>query len=259
MEADDKRRSLLNRLQKTLSDAIMLIVEEQEHHALCYRAISMMQPYAQILPQFYGNHVKDFTEEQKASLARWLEYMMITLQSANNEQARDYQRVKRRTVIILADVIEAVVKIVTATCLQDFAETSNQLRELTGYKKPICVGSDAKNAVRKWEQRLYPILPSRVDRFEYMLVYFFPDFVRPPNFKLLDTLIERRNQLTHDVIPLSENIQNDPEIPTFTAQQIDDFFVASGDFVLAMLNAVSTKITGEIASLDPRYESSIQI
>ena len=88
------QRSLLNRLQKSILDAILLLDAEYEHHALSYRSISMMNTYAQILPTFFKRHLSELDEENKRGLARWLEWVQITLNSANQEQGRDFERVK---------------------------------------------------------------------------------------------------------------------------------------------------------------------
>lgn len=256
MEAGDKQRSLLNRLQKALGDAIMLITEEQEHHALCYRSISMMQPYAQMIPSFHKTHAIHYTDEQKSGLIRWLEWVKLTLVSASQEEISDFQRVKRRSVIVLADVLEAAVEVVIATCLQHLDPAAASVRELTKYRKDIIDDAGSKLAVRSWERLLFLDYRLRSDRFTYMIRCFFPAFQPPQDIQLIDLLVENRNRLTHDIISLSRYVEPDTDCPTFSAEQIDSFFSASGDFLLALLKAMPGKLPDLIPVLDARYRSA---
>ncbi len=232
-----------------------MIVDEQEHHALCYRAISMIDPYAQMIPSFYQDKMTEFTVQEKESLSRWIEWVKTTLISASNEATRDYQRTKRRTVIVLADIVEAAMEITLASCLDHLDPVGIDLKSLTGYKKRSDATGDLKQAIRSWERKLFPRLPTRSSRFIYMIQCFFPSFAPPKNSELIDILIVSRNSFTHDLIPLSSHIQLDVADPTFTDDQIDGLFAAASDFLLAFLTSIPGDLPNAVSALNAQYTS----
>lgn len=250
-----KARSLLNRLQKSLSDAILLLAEEQEHHALSYRSISMVDNYAQIFPAFFRPHLSRLDDDTKEGIARWTRWIMITLESAAKEQARDYERVKRRTTIVLADLLEGVVESVVATCLRHLETQKVSLRELTGSKGRVDSERDLRFAVRAWEKRLFEE-PSRVARFERMLTSFFPNFALPDDASQLDRLLRLRNEYTHEVIVVTDSItpRSPSECPSH--QNIDDFFQSAGNFILAIMTAIPANLSGPLPVFDDRFRPS---
>lgn len=253
--SDDKAviRSVLNRLQKALSDALMLVVAEQEHHALSYRSMMMMEHYAQILPSFYKPHLEGFDNELKQGLGRWLEWVKITLESALHEESRDFNTVKRRAIIVLADIFEGVVESAVVTCLRHLARDQTPLRKLTGYRGKGDTEKELKFAFRTWEKRLYGSMPSRAQRFGRMISAFFPKFLIPATAGRLDDLVERRNRYTHEIIIVTDDLSDIVTLPTASAQEIDDFFAAVGDFIIAMLGAIPGNLVGPLPVFDLKY------
>lgn len=248
-----EKRDLLNRLQKALSDALLLLVEEQEHHALSYRSISMVDNYAQIFPAFWRPHTQNLDDETKHGLARWTQWIILTLESALKEHARDYERVKRRTTIVLADLLEGAVESVLASCLRHLATDKVSLRDLTGSRGNISSERDLRFAVRSWEKRVYLEGLSRVIRFEKMLSTFFPEFVLPDNAACLNELFRLRNEFTHELIVVTDSLAPRTPLKCPTHQEIDDFFHSAGDFILAMMKAVPADVKGPLAVFDDRF------
>jgi hypothetical protein len=216
----------------------------------------MMQHYAQLIV-LHSNTLGQISDEAgKLSLIRWIEWVKITLQSAEREHSHEYQRVKRRTIIVVADIVEAIVEIELATCLEHLDPSGPSVRTLTGYKRKIGRDFDSKMAVRSWERTLYVKHPSRSKRFEHMIRCFFSGFVLPENADLIDQLITYRNELTHDVIPISRVVGDVNANPNISHEQIDSFFEASGDFMLRMLTAIPGDLKDQIPAFDARYKTA---
>ena len=237
-------------------DAILLVTAEQKHHALSYRSISMMTNYAQILPTFFRPHAEIQNEKQKAGLARWLEWVEITLDSAKEEMSDDLIHVKHRTTIVVADIVEGFFESVIETCLRNLSTDEISLKNLTGHQSQNPNDRDYGYAVRSWERRLFDKYPNRTDRFNRMLRAFFPKFEHPSNFHRIDELVEKRNSLTHDVIKVSDIIDEESHKVEVSNQDVDDYFEAVGDFILAVLKAIPGDLQAPLPVFDPKFSIS---
>jgi len=238
-----KQRSVLNRLQLALSKAVLLVGQEREHHALSYRSITMMDHYAQILPIFARDHLDDLPATEWPVLARCFEWANITAQSATEERERDFERVKRNSIIVLAAIVEGVVESVVATCLRHLKTDQISLKELTGYKGKQVTERDLKYAVRTWEKNLFDATPSRAHRIAAMIAVFFPRFELPPSSARLDEVFDIRNRLTHELIVVTDEISDRPADVGVSLEDVDSFFDAAGELVISMIKAIPGDLT----------------
>lgn len=225
--------------------------QAREHHALSYRSISMVSHYALILP----DHLKNIPISEGPAVARWGDWVQITLESAKKEQGSDFEQVKRNAVIVIADIVEGAVESVVATCLRHLATDQISLRELTGHKGSSVSERDLKYAVRTWEKRLFPSIPSRVQRIAAMVSTFFPKFEAPSSSARLDAVFECRNKLTHELIVVTDQISDEAIEVGASLQEIDEFFDAAVHLILAMIEAIPGDLAEPLSPSDPRFRS----
>lgn len=231
------KRALLNALQVAQIDAIKLLFAEQEHHALCYRSIATVPRYAQLEASEFQRTASQMDQTTKGELAHGLQWVEINLESATTEIEAEYQSVIRRTIIVLADIIENLVESTIGICLLHLDPTQTSIRELTKYKKQPETERHLKQAVSAWEFRSFADFPARTQRIEHMIKAFFPAFVAPKDLEILDRLFVARNQFTHELIRLSEDdVIQAPE--NWSLARVDQAFDVASNFLLAVMTAI---------------------
>ncbi len=246
-----QQRSLLNRLQLALSKAVRLVGQEREHHALSYRSMTVMDHYAQILPVFARDHLGDLPGTEWPVLARCIEWADITAKSAAEERERNFERVKRNSIIVLAAIVEGAVESVVATCLKHLKTDQISLKALTGFKGKQLAERDLKYAVRTWEKNLFEALPSRAQRIAVMVATFFPRFELPPSGARLDKVFDIRNRLTHELIVVTDEISDQPVEVGVSLEDVDGFFDAAGELVIAIIKAIPADLAPPLPVFGP--------
>lgn len=230
-------RSVLNALQNVHADALQLFVEEQRHHALCYRSMHLMGHYTELLVGTLKPDIANMSDSDKERLAAGIEHIQYVLEGAAEEAKNGYASVIRRTTIVLSDIVENLVESTIGVCLLHIGEDAQGVRQLTKLKSNPQTEKLLKQAVRNWESSIYTDFPARTDRFNQMLRTFFPDFQPPENFVLLNELIRARNALSHDLIELQDG-QASNSGNGWTLQKIDDAFRVAQDFLIAIMLAI---------------------
>ncbi|WP_370183644.1 hypothetical protein, partial [Alteriqipengyuania sp.] len=199
-----EKRTLLNALQKSQMDAVNLLIAEQEHNALCWRSIFHVPHYSELLVEKLRVAEAGMSDVEKRNAASALQWVEINLLSAQREAREGYKSVTRRTVIVLADILENALEATIAICLQHLDPAQSSLQEVTSYRREAHAEREFKRAIRRWESKLFSTMPDRTARMEHMIGAFFPDFRVPEDASLLDELFEARNEFTHEAIRLSE-------------------------------------------------------
>jgi hypothetical protein len=231
------KRTLLNALQKAQADALQLLFVEMKHHALCYRSIGTVPHYAQLLVSTLRLTALQMDQTAKGELAEGLQWVQINLERAETEIEAGYQSVIRRTIIVLADIVENLVESTIGICLLHLDPTQTSIREVTTFKRQAATERLLKQAVRAWESRLFADFPARTQRIEHMIKAFFPAFEKPQDFEVLDRLFIARNQFTHELIRLTEEDVAEALEP-WSLPKVDQLFHVASDFLLAVMAAI---------------------
>jgi hypothetical protein len=231
------KRTLLNALQKAQVDTIELLMREMAHHALCWRSIHTIPHYSELLVQVLKPVSAGMDQAEKSRLAEGVQWLQINLESATTEITLEYNSVTRRTVIVLADIVENLVESTIGICLLHLDPTQTSIREVTAFKRQAATERLLKQAVRAWESRLFANLPIRTQRIEHMVKAFFPTFAVPRDFELLDQLFSARNTFTHELIRLTEEDSGTAE-EGWSLARVDDAFRVASDFLIALMTAI---------------------
>jgi hypothetical protein len=230
-------RTLLNALQKAQVDTIELLSAEMAHHALCWRSIHTIPHYSDLLVAALKPISAEMDQAAKSRLAEGLQWVQINLESATTEIGIEYKSVIRRTVIVLADIVENLVESTIGICLLHLDPTQTSIREVTTFKRQAATERLLKQAVRAWESSLFAKLPARTERIAHMVTAFFPAFSAPLDFELLDLLFTTRNQYTHELIRLSDDEpQGDAEM--WSLAKVDQAFKVASDLLIAVMKAI---------------------
>lgn len=250
------RRSLLNALQKAQVDAIDLLHTEMAHHALCWRSVHAVPLYSELLAANLKPLAAEMDQAAKGRSAEGLEWVLINLESATAEIGAKFKSVNRRTVIVLADIVENLVESTIGICLLHLDPTQTSIRDVTTFKRQALNERLLKQAVGKWEYSLQPTMPARTQRIRHMISAFFPSFESPSEFELLDELFTARNLFTHELIRLGEDEASDtPQI--WSLAKVDDAFKVASDFLIAVMTAIPGDLQAPIsASADARHNGS---
>ncbi len=230
-------RTLLNALQKAQVDTVELLRREMAHHALCWRSIHTIPRYSDLLIQKLQPITEGMDQTQKNRLAEGLEDIQHNLKSATNEINSKYSSVTRRTVIVLADIIENLVESTIGICLLHLDPTQTSIKEVTTFKRQAATERHLKQAVRAWEYSLFVNLPNRTQRIEHMTKAFFPNFTAPDDLDFLDQLFSARNKFTHELVRLAdEDFGADEE--GWSLARVDNAFKVACDFLIALMTAI---------------------
>lgn len=246
---NDSSQVLINRIPLAMARAIDLVSNERAHHTLCVRAPTTILNYKQTFELAWADRWQDQDEIQKSVLRQWYTQIELTELAAQRDIDRNYEAAKRRSVILLADLLEAYVE----TLLQLMQSIDDPIGEttldLTGRRpRDVDDARDMRRSIRHWERRID--LPSRLQRLLHMLRHFLPHLaVADDTATLLDEMFEHRNALTHEIIQVS----NDPasthvsaDASGITLERVDAYFDGVSDLIIATMNAwvVSPKFGG---------------
>jgi hypothetical protein len=238
-------RTLLNALQKAQVDTIELLTVEMAHHALCWRSINTIPHYSELLVSTLKPIAAEMDQAAKGRLAEGLQWVEINLQSATQEINADYKSVTRRTVIVLADIIENLIESTIGICLLHLDPVQTSIREVTTFKTQARTERLLRQAVRVWESRLFADMPARTLRIEHMIIAFFPAFEQPRDFEVLDQLFVARNQFTHELIRLSED-QSENALEIWSLAKVDQAFKVASDLLIALMTAIPGELQAPI-------------
>ena len=112
-------RPLLNMLHMAMVDAIKKVDAERGHHATCTRAIMTFPEYAELKSDKLRQSVRidRLSDDQRKIIVRHLEQILASVEVSKIEILSDFESVNRRSVIVLADLMEGVLETVTGSFL----------------------------------------------------------------------------------------------------------------------------------------------
>ena len=239
-------RDLLNALQKAQVDAIELLRMEMSHHAVCWRSIHSYPHYTELLVDRLRLVAADISEEGRARLGDGLQWAQINLDSVSNEIQQNYASVTRRTVIVLADILDNLIDSTLGLCLLHLDPTQTSIKDVTTFKGQVSNERHLQTAVDNWERSLSGKIGTRTARITHMLTAFFPEFQPPQDIELLDNLFSARNSFTHALIRLDENMPAHVERP-WTLSMVDDGFRVASEFLLAVMGSIPGDLQSPIS------------
>jgi hypothetical protein len=217
------QKELLHALWKAQVDAVELLRSEMAHHALCWRSIAIVPSHAEFFEREVRSIVDTLDDESRIRAGKDVQDVQINLECASNEVSLGYTSVTRRTVIVLADILDNLFQSTLGLCLLHLDPSQTSVKEVTRFKGSITKERDLQIAIKSWERSLSGQCQTRTARMIHMLVAFFPNFQAPNDIGLLDDLFEARNAFTHAMIRLDENSPAHVENP-WTLSMVDEGF-----------------------------------
>lgn len=236
-DADDL--DFVNRVQRAMARAIDLIVSERGHHAFCVRSPSMILKYKDDWQLAWAGRWSTLNEQAKTALKRYYEQIEILELAAQRDVDRDYESAKRRSVILLADLLESYVETIIQLCLVHSLKEAEGIQKLTR-RKPLNVTDpvEVKRCIRNWERKCFPTTTSRSARFVAMFKHFMPfEFNQLTD---VDNLFFHRNKLTHEIIQIGDiraEQHRSADASTLSLEAVDGFFDTVANFVIASMEA----------------------
>ncbi|MBX3561903.1 MAG: hypothetical protein KF780_08830 [Sphingomonas sp.] len=235
---------LVNALQRAMARAIDLVTNERMHHFLCIRSIYMASNLEGLFLLAWAGPAKTLDDHTKKTLQKWYADIKTYEDVSSRERKLDFETVKRRTIICLADLAENYVETLIATYKRYLDDTGEVTRILSGRKpKDIRDPRDVRRSVRSWERSI----PNerRVKRFEEMIQFYMPNFSMPSECEsALDDLFKTRNALTHELILIGD--LHDTRHVSATAagvpiDQIEAYFRAVEELIMSSMKALRTR------------------
>ena len=237
---NNRREFFVNHIQLAMSRAVDLVANERAHHALCVRSPAMITNYKQVFQLAWANRWADLDEELKNTLRTWYGHIEIVEDAASREIERDYEAAKRRSIILLADLLEAYVETLLQLMQTLEDEEGEATFNLTGRRpRDMSDSRDVRRSIRTWERSIKA--RSRTQRFLRMLNHYLPlGELDERAVALLDEMFTHRNALTHEIIQVS----NDPtsthvsaDAASITLERVDQYFDVVGDFIISTMAA----------------------
>jgi hypothetical protein len=237
-DADDL--DFANRVQRPMVRALDLIVTERRHHAFCVRSPSIILKYKDDWQLAWAERWPGLNDEAKSALKQYYEQIEILELAAQHDVDREYESAKRRSVILLADLLESYVETIMQLCIVHSLKLPEKIKILTG-KLPLDVENpvDVKWSVREWEKHKFPELKqSRALRFVAMFNKFMPMKSNQP--ETIDEIIYHRNKLTHEIIQIGDigsEQHRSADAATLSLELVDRYFDAVSNFIIASMEA----------------------
>ena len=228
-----------DRMQKSMTRAMNLIARERAHHTLCVRAPTMLLKYKEDWQLAWHDKWPTMSEEQQEVFRGWFQQIENIEQLAEQDIEFDYESAKRRSVILLGDLMEGFVEALLEILIVKSTMNDEELARLTGFKKAkLDSSASIMRAIRNWERTKHPGIRRRTQRIDMMLNRFMP-FCWPTEeiSETIDTIFKHRNRLTHEIIQIefSEVSEKSADTAHLSLSDLDNQFVAVGEFIGATL------------------------
>lgn len=233
-------KEFATQMVKAMARAIDLVCRERAHHFLCIRATTAMSQYKQTWESAWAARLETTSEDERRILRAWYQEIDLMEHAAIEDLKYDLESVKRRSIILLADLMESYIESVLQLCLVYWLETPEKIRSVTGVApREIDDPVEVKRCVRKWERTKFPDFRNRrADRLTAMLRTFIP--IESIDNDIMDEIFEHRNALTHEIIQISSNTSEkfrSADASMIDIQRIDIYFNYVGDFILRSMDA----------------------
>ncbi|MEQ1549417.1 MAG: hypothetical protein ABL918_12345, partial [Chakrabartia sp.] len=227
-------------IQLAMARAIDLVINERMHHSFCVRAPKMISEYKEVWKLAWAERWQSQTEEQQIVLKTWYKSIELTEDTAIKDIERDYESAKRRSVILLSDLLESYIESILQLCIVHSMQSPKNIKSLTGREpKSITDPACVKKSVRHWEKHKFPnFASSRAARVMAMMQTFMP--LKFEKTREIDEIFFHRNALTHEIVQIGE-LENDghrsADAANLSLEQVDNYFNVVGDFVCASMDA----------------------
>ena len=188
-------------------------------------------------------------DDSRSRVGREVQEVQINLECASDEIQRGYSSVTRRTVIVLADILNNLIDSTLGLCLLHLDPAQTSIKDVTTFKGQVSSERRLQTAVDNWERSLSGKIKARTGRITHMLKAFFPNFEPPQHIEILNNLFIARNAFTHALIRLDENKPAHVERP-WSLSMVDDGLRVTSEFLLAVMVAIPGDLQSPI-SLKP--------